>query len=62
MMVAMMVPSASPVILLFAETNHRRNEQQATFVGEKITPPNQLVSRLSGLLFIGWAAWIVFGS
>ena len=29
---------------------------------EKITPPNQLVSRLSGLLFIGWAAWIVFVS
>jgi len=29
---------------------------------EKITPPNQLVSRLSGLLFIGWAAWIVFAS
>jgi predicted metal-binding membrane protein len=189
MMVAMMVPSASPVILLFAEINRRRNEQQGTFVGtgqfllgyltawtgfsvlatlaqwglltaalvspmmestnkalgagllliaglfqfsrlkyaclahcrspigflatewqrgagsafrmglkhggyclgccwalmgllfafgvmnllwvatisafvllEKITPPNQLVSRLSGLLFIGWAAWIVFGS
>src|ERR1700730_2029487 len=29
---------------------------------EKITPANQLVSRLSGLLFIGWAAWIDFGS
>jgi predicted metal-binding membrane protein len=29
---------------------------------EKITPANQLVSRLSGLLFIGWAAWIAFGS
>jgi hypothetical protein len=29
---------------------------------EKITPGNQLVSRLGGLLFIGWAAWIVFGS
>ena len=29
---------------------------------EKITPANQLVSRLSGLLFIGWAAWIVLGS
>jgi predicted metal-binding membrane protein len=29
---------------------------------EKIAPANQLVSRLSGLLFIGWAAWIVFGS
>jgi predicted metal-binding membrane protein len=28
---------------------------------EKISPANQLVSRLSGLLFIGWAAWIVFG-
>jgi predicted metal-binding membrane protein len=28
---------------------------------EKITPANQLVSRLSGLLFVGWAAWIVFG-
>jgi predicted metal-binding membrane protein len=29
---------------------------------EKITSANQLVSRLGGLLFIGWAAWIVFGS
>jgi predicted metal-binding membrane protein len=29
---------------------------------EKITPANQLVSRISGLLFICWAAWIVFGS
>jgi predicted metal-binding membrane protein len=28
----------------------------------KITPANQLVSRLSGLLFIGWATWIVFGA
>ena len=28
---------------------------------EKIGPANQLVSRLSGLLLIGWAAWIVFG-
>jgi predicted metal-binding membrane protein len=28
---------------------------------EKIAPASQLVSRLSGLLFIGWAAWIVFG-
>ena len=158
MMVAMMVPAASPVILLFAEVNRRRNEQQGTFVKtgqfllgyltawtgfsvlatlaqwglltaallspmmestskalgagllliaglfqfsrlkyaclslgccwalmgllfafgvmnllwvagisafvllEKITPANQFVSRLSGLLFIGWATWIVFGS
>ena len=29
---------------------------------EKIAAGNQLVSRLGGLLFIGWAAWIVFGS
>jgi predicted metal-binding membrane protein len=28
---------------------------------ENVTPANKLVSRLSGLLFIGWAAWIVFG-
>jgi predicted metal-binding membrane protein len=32
MMVAMTVPAASPVILLFAEINRRRNEQQGTFV------------------------------
>jgi predicted metal-binding membrane protein len=32
MMVAMMVPAASPVILLFAEINRRRKEQPATFV------------------------------
>jgi len=32
MMIAMMVPAASPVILLFAEINRRRNEQQGTFV------------------------------
>jgi predicted metal-binding membrane protein len=32
MMVAMMVPAASPVILLFAELNRRRNEHQGTFV------------------------------
>lgn len=32
MMVAMMIPTASPVILLFAEINRRRNEQQGTFV------------------------------
>jgi predicted metal-binding membrane protein len=127
MMVAMMVPAASPVILLFAEINRRRNEPQGTLVAsgqfllgyltawtafsvlatllqwglltaalvspclgccwalmgllfafgvmnplwvasisafvllEKVSPANQLVSRLSGLLFIGWAAWIVFG-
>ena len=28
---------------------------------EKITSGNQLVSRLGGVLFIGWAAWIAFG-
>jgi predicted metal-binding membrane protein len=27
---------------------------------EKISPANQFVSRFSGLLFIGWAAWIAF--
>jgi predicted metal-binding membrane protein len=27
---------------------------------EKITSSNRWVSRLSGLLFIGWAAWMVF--
>ena len=32
MMVAMMVPAAGPVILLFAEINRRRNEHQGTFV------------------------------
>jgi len=32
MMVAMMVPSASPVVLLFAEINRRRSEQQGMFV------------------------------
>jgi predicted metal-binding membrane protein len=32
MMVAMMVPAASPVILLFAEINRRRNEQPGTIV------------------------------
>jgi predicted metal-binding membrane protein len=29
---------------------------------EKITSANQSVSRLGGLVFIVWAAWIVFGS
>jgi predicted metal-binding membrane protein len=32
MMVAMMIPAASPVILLFTEINRRRHEHQATFV------------------------------
>jgi len=32
MMVAMMVPAASPVVLLFAEINRRRNEHQGTFL------------------------------
>jgi predicted metal-binding membrane protein len=32
MMVAMMVPAASRVILLFAEINRRRNEHQGTFL------------------------------
>jgi predicted metal-binding membrane protein len=31
MMVAMMVPAASPVILLFAEINRRQNQHQGTF-------------------------------
>jgi predicted metal-binding membrane protein len=31
-MVGMMVPAASPVILLFAEINRRRNGHQSTFV------------------------------
>jgi predicted metal-binding membrane protein len=29
---------------------------------EKVTPFHQLVSRVAGLLFIGWAAWVAFGS
>jgi predicted metal-binding membrane protein len=29
---------------------------------EKIAAGNHLVSRLGGLLFIGWATWIVFAS
>ena len=29
---------------------------------EKIASGNQLVSRAGGLVFIGWAGWIVFGS
>jgi predicted metal-binding membrane protein len=29
---------------------------------EKITTGNRLVSRLSGLLFVAWAAWIVLRS
>jgi predicted metal-binding membrane protein len=32
MMVAMMIPTASPIILLFAEINRRRNGHQVTFV------------------------------
>jgi predicted metal-binding membrane protein len=32
MMVAMMIPAASPVILLFTEINRRRHEHQATLV------------------------------
>jgi predicted metal-binding membrane protein len=32
MMVAMMIPAASPVILLFAEINRRRKQHQSTFV------------------------------
>jgi hypothetical protein len=28
---------------------------------EKISPKTQLVSRLSGLLFIGWGAWMAVG-
>jgi predicted metal-binding membrane protein len=32
MMVAMMIPAASPVILLFTEINRRRSEHQNTFV------------------------------
>jgi len=31
MMVTMMVPSASPVILLYAEINRRRNDQQGKY-------------------------------
>ena len=33
MMVGMMVPAASPTILLFAEINRRRHKQQGTLVG-----------------------------
>jgi predicted metal-binding membrane protein len=48
MMVAMMIPSASPVILLFAEINRRRNEQQGTLVG-------------TGQFLLGYlTAWTVF--
>ena len=32
MMIAMMVPSASPVVLLFAEINRHRHEQHGAFV------------------------------
>jgi hypothetical protein len=28
---------------------------------KKITSANQWVSRLAGLFFVGWAAWIFFG-
>ncbi len=48
MMVAMMVPSASPVILLFAEVNRRRHEDQDTFVA-------------TGCFLLGYlAAWTGF--
>ena len=48
MMVAMMVPAASPVILLFAEINRRRNEPQGTLVA-------------SGQFLLGYlTAWTAF--
>jgi predicted metal-binding membrane protein len=28
---------------------------------EKISPKNQLISRVGGLLFIAWAAWMAVG-
>jgi predicted metal-binding membrane protein len=27
---------------------------------EKVAPSRQLVSRVAGLVFIGWATWIIF--
>ena len=48
MMVAMMVPAASPVILLFAEINRCRNQQQGTFAS-------------TGEFLLGYlTAWTVF--
>jgi predicted metal-binding membrane protein len=50
MMVAMMVPAVSPMILLFAEINRRRNEQQGTFVS-------------TGQFLLGYLmAWIGFSA
>ena len=46
MMVAMMVPSAAPMILLFATVNRRRREQSGPFVSTGVF--------LSGYL-VGWA-------
>jgi predicted metal-binding membrane protein len=31
-------------------------------LAEKIAPFKRLVSSVAGLVFIGWSAWIVFGS
>jgi predicted metal-binding membrane protein len=48
MMVAMMVPTVSPVILLFAEINRRRNERSGTIV-------------TTGQFLLGYlAAWTAF--
>ena len=50
MMVAMMVPAASPVILLFAEINRRRHQHQGTFAS-------------TGLFLLGYlTAWTGFSA
>ena len=52
MMVAMMVPSAAPMILLFATVNRRRREQSGPFVSTGVF--------LSGYLVV-WAGFALVG-
>jgi predicted metal-binding membrane protein len=55
MMVAMMVPSASPAIIIFAEINRRRREQRAPI--ERTIPPRPCFHRV-GYVGCFWIAEI----
>ncbi len=72
MMVGMMLPTAAPMILLFAVVSRKRREQERPFVStgifvlgylmiEKIAPTkiSPWLSRLAGVIFVGWGTWLI---
>ncbi len=62
MMVAMMIPSAAPMILTFALVNRRRREQEQPFVPTGLFLSGYLVVWTAFSLFAALAQWALHGA